>query len=134
MTAMLTRGSAATAEYGAAFVPSIFDRHIQDAAHQAVFPDGSDVYGFINQRPNLKVACEGFDFLECKQIGRRPEECNNDDGLETLILVWEYEEDYLHAGLVEIFWEERMFPINRQKTCVRCGERRREVCRSIQIP
>jgi hypothetical protein len=134
MTAMLTRGSAATAEYAAVFVPSIFDGHVQDAAHEAVFPDGSDVYGFINQGPNLKVACEGFGFLECKQIRRRPEECNNDDGLETLILVLEYEEDYLRAGVVEILWEERMFPVNRQKTCVRCGERGSKVCRSIQIP
>lgn len=133
MTTSIKEDLAHEPEYAAVSVPSIFDPEISRAAHEAVFPHNSDVYGFINYGSSLKIACEGFDFLECKQTGRAPEECNDEDGPETLILVLKYEKDYLHAGVLEIIWEANLFRTDTRRTCLECAEHLQVVRYSHQV-
>lgn len=128
MTNSLAKQLGYMPDYAAVFLPPVFDSWIQVAAQEAVFPNGSDDAGIINYGSSLNVACEGFDFLEGEHIGRTPEECNDEDGPETMILVLEYEKDYLHAGLLEIYWEWELFPVNSEDICLECGEQSREVC------
>lgn len=113
--------------YAAVYLPPIFDSDAARVAHDMVFPEDSDPYPASNYGSTMRVACYGFDFLQCKQLGRSPEDCN-DDGPETLILVLVYEEDYLHVGLADIYWEYDLITAGSQETCIECGERWREVC------
>lgn len=114
-------------EYAAVFLPSIFDFQFLIAAREAVIPNGGGLDGVIDSGTSLRVACEAFGFLEGNQIGRTPEERNDEDGPQTMILALEYEHDYLHAELREIIWESERFPIVSKRTCLDCGERYREV-------
>lgn len=111
-------------EYAALFIPSIFDWKVRNAAVSAVFGDHLD--RAIRPGWAREATCPGYRFLEGENLGRRLEECV-DEGPENMILVLEYENDYLYAWLMEVEFELQTYPVHLQEICKECGERFRDV-------
>ncbi|KAH7388822.1 hypothetical protein BKA66DRAFT_558755 [Pyrenochaeta sp. MPI-SDFR-AT-0127] len=106
-------------EYTTLFIPSIFDYNVRDAAASAVFGDYFD--RAVRPGWTREATCPGFGFLEGKNLGRKPEECV-DGGPVNVILVFEYENDYLYAWLMEVEFELQTYPVILKEICKECGE------------
>jgi hypothetical protein len=112
--------------YAAVMLPPFFDGDTQLVAEQAFLPVSSG-YGILKSASFRRIASGGFGFFECKHIGRQPEECNGDDGPETMIFQLQYEKDYLHIALQSIAWEWEGFYTHDEETCFECGEQFQKV-------
>jgi hypothetical protein len=56
--------------FPAVFVPPIYDRDIAHAAYDALFSNASEQYAITKQVSKMRIACHGFNFLKCKELGR----------------------------------------------------------------
>lgn len=108
-------------EYKALFVPSIFRPNTRDAAAEGVLGEDHDEQAF-RQGWAREATCPGYEFLECRNLDRVPEECA-EDGPVNLVVVIEYEKDYLYAWLMEVEFELETYPPIYSKFCKECGER-----------
>lgn len=126
VTNTLLSSSGHAPEYATVFIPSIFNSDVHQAALQALVADGENANDLFNFGPFHKACSHAFDFLDGKQIGRTVEE-RNDDSILTIILVLEYEKEYLHIGTTEIVWERESFAHDRAEICLECGEQYRKV-------
>jgi len=97
-------------EFATLFLPSVFDRSTTAAAGEAVFRDSKYA---TRAAPSRRAACYGFDFLRCKNLGRSLSDCD-DDELESLVLLFEYEKEYLYMWLEWILFAMGI-PIMEQK-------------------
>jgi hypothetical protein len=92
-----------TPEYAAIFLPAVFDMDRVRAAGSALFADIDDSYVYaIQHAQSRREALEAFGFLEDSHVGPVPTE--RIDGYlvmesEPLVLVLEYEKDYLSIGI-----------------------------------
>ena len=120
VTESLSRQLGYTPEYAAFFVPSIFGLTDIRAAAKGVLGD----FGERPARPGRSrdATCHGFGFLEGRNLGRAPEEYV-DEGPLNLIVVLEYEKDYLYAWLMEVEFELQVYPRLLNDICEECGER-----------
>jgi hypothetical protein len=78
-------------EYATVFLPAVFDSKRILAAKDAI--NSNDTYS-THAAWARKAACYGYDFLEGKNLGRPMSECN-EDGPESLVLLFEYQNEYL---------------------------------------
>lgn len=111
--------------YASLFLPSIFHNSVISAAATAILPAYEEN---INTRhgPHRLAALYGFHFLEGKNIGRAPDECD-DYCPEIIVLLLEYERDYVYAWLMIVDVELGVYYPQAKKLRVECGERYREV-------
>lgn len=116
-------------EYSAIFMPSIFDYKSHQAALFAMFTDVEYAYRTGSART---AACYGFGFLDGKNLGRPIEECN-EDGPQNLILLLEYEKEYLFAWLLDVAFELGTYPVHYEGLFLDHGETQREVFGSYSL-
>jgi len=110
--------------YATLFMPSVFHDDIIAAAGEAVFGRTS-LERPIKYGPSHGATCHAYDFLGCKHLNRAPGECNW-DGPENLVLLLEYEKDYLYAFLKAVGFHLGTYSVTAQEICKGCGERFRE--------
>lgn len=115
-------------EYSAMFVPSVFDDTARNAAVHAVLGD------YIN-RPfkagrSRQATCQGYGFLEGKNLGRPAEQCTDEESPLSLVIVLEQEKDFLYAWLMEVAFELGTCPTVQERFCRACGEEARKVSNS----
>jgi hypothetical protein len=125
ITTSLTKRESHKPIFATLFLPSIFDHDIRDVATDVVF-EGAYLQQAAFVGSTQIAACNAYPFLKGKHIGRAPEECN-DHGPETLILLLEYEKDYLYAWVKDVAFELGTYPVTNSRICKECGERFREV-------
>jgi hypothetical protein len=123
ITEILTKQLGYAPEYAMLFVPSVFGWQMRNAAADALF---SDVVYAAKAASARQAACYGYGFLEGKNLGRPMTECN-DDGLKSLVLLFEYEKEYLYAWTLEVEFELEVHLALREKICKACGDGYREV-------
>tara|TARA_R110002003_G_scaffold124_3_gene11221 strand:- start:59924 stop:60631 length:708 start_codon:yes stop_codon:yes gene_type:complete len=116
-------------EYAALFLPSIFDSNTQNAASDAIH--GIPEYA-TKTAPSRQAACYGYGFLEGRNLGRPQDECTG-YGPESLVLLLEYEQEYIYAWLLEVTFELGTYYVNTEKICKGCGEIHQEVSRSVVL-
>jgi hypothetical protein len=116
-------------EYAALFLPSIFDSNTQNVASDAIL--GIPEYA-TKTAPSRQAACYGYGFLEGRNLGRPQDECTG-YGPESLVLLLEYEQEYIYAWLLEVTFELGTYYVNTEKICKGCGERHQEVSRSAGL-
>jgi hypothetical protein len=111
--------------YATLFIPSIFNDETREAAVEAIFP--VNLLKLATKYGATQVAAgHAYDFLGCKRLNRALEECN-DDGPPSLVLLLEYEKDYMCAFVKEVaFWLGTCLVASKE-ICVECGERYRDV-------
>lgn len=113
-----------TPEYTAFFFPSVFRpaiRHTAIAGLLGGLPNRPVKDGRASQAVGL-----AYGFLEGRNLGRDLEQCN-DEGPLNLILVLEYERNYLYAWLLEVVFEFGFCAAEQDRFCKECGETFREV-------
>lgn len=110
-------------EIATLFLPSVFDWKMRSAATDAIFSEAQHATVVGSTR---RAACYGFDFLQGKNLGRPISECN-DSGPKSLVLLLEYEKEYLYAWLVEVEFELGVYSPEKDRICKECGEGYREV-------
>lgn len=120
---ILTKQTGQAPEIATLFLPSIIDWKTRSVAAKAVF---ANVQYATRAAPSHHVACYGYGFLEGKNLGRTKHECN-DNAPNNLVLLFEYESEYIHAWLVEVEFELGVYYPQQEKICKECGEGRREV-------
>jgi hypothetical protein len=82
------------------FLPSIFHDEIISAAASAILPTYEDDINKMHG-PHSRAALYGFHFLEGDYIGRTSEE-REDHYAESLVLLLEYEKDYMYIWLMVV--------------------------------
>jgi hypothetical protein len=113
-------------EYASLFLPSIFDYRTQiSAAAAAIFQDPPYA---TKSGPSREVACYGYGFLECRNLGRPPHECIYENDLESLVLLLEYEAEYIYAWLLVVDFELEVYSAEQKRFCKDCGEESSKVC------
>jgi hypothetical protein len=125
ITTSLTKREGHKPIYASLFLPSIFDHDIRGVATDVVF-EGAYLQRAAFVGSSQIAACNAYPFLKGKRIGRAPDECN-DHGPENLILLLEYEKDYLYAWVKDVSFDLGTYPVTNQKICMECGEKFREV-------
>ncbi|CAO2658226.1 Nn.00g059490.m01.CDS01 [Neocucurbitaria sp. VM-36] len=110
-------------EYAAIFVPSVFSYVDRDAAANAVL--GKYLGRAVRPGMSQQATCPGFGFLDCRNLGREPEECV-DEGPPSLIVVLEYEKEYLYVWLMEVVFDLGTYVSIHKVLCKECGERTRD--------
>jgi hypothetical protein len=110
-------------KYSTFFLPSVFEDRLRNAAADAFSLDASRQPAMHGQ--SQLAACHAFDFLGGRYLGRASTELN-DEGPENLLLLLEYEKDYLYVWLKEVAFHLGTYPVDSQKICKECGERFRE--------
>jgi hypothetical protein len=110
-------------EYAVIFLPSIFDHRAIIAADEAILQDPmyATKVGLFRE-----AALWWYGFLDCKNLGRAPDECN-DDGPRNTILLFEYEEDYLYIWVLAVDFELGLYDVSDHHICKDCGEKYRKV-------
>lgn len=111
--------------YACLFLPSIFDVDVMHAAATAILPAWEEGIETMHGS-HRRFALDGYHFLEGKHIGPAPEEC---DGYcpEYLVLLLEYEKEYMYISLKVVDPELNAYPTQAEKLRVECGEREKEV-------
>jgi hypothetical protein len=115
--------------YSFLFLPLVFNQGLRLPASDAILP-GYDEDVNIGCDLSSRAACYGFGFLECKHLGRAPENCDDGpdgNGLLNFVLLLEYEKDYLYAWLKEVSFELGVYYTQQIKFCKECGDRFRQV-------
>jgi hypothetical protein len=110
-------------EYATVFLPAVFDTKTILAAKDAIYSNGT--YGTM-VAISRKAACYGYGFLEGKNLGRPISECN-EDGPESLVLLFDYQKEYLYVWLMWVTFELGVYSANKEEFCRQCGEEQREV-------
>lgn len=111
-------------EYVALFFPSVFSFSARTAAVDGVLGDHYDRP--MKDGPAWQATCEAYGFLQGKNLGRDPDECN-DEGPPNFVIVLEYEENFLYAWLLDVaFGLEVCYP-EQSRFCKECGAKSREV-------
>jgi len=107
VTETLTQQLGHAPYYSAVIVPSVFVSSVHFAANKALWDreEGRE----LNRGSSCRIACYGLGFLEGKHVNRAPKERSDNAPPETLILVLEYEEEYMHAALEIIFWDFKVY-------------------------
>jgi hypothetical protein len=123
----VSRGLSATLGYEPAFaaliVPSVFNDSSTVAASLALFPngrlgkDGPKKLGYVSS-----AASFAYQLHRCENLGRTPAECEDMDTLDNLVLVVEYQKQYLQVDLVEVDSKEEVFPTIHKKLSKEFGE------------
>lgn len=126
----LTKQTGQVPEIATLFLPSIFDWKDHNIVSDTIF---SDVKYATRVAPARQAACYGYGFLEGRNLGRPIHECN-DSGPSSLVLLFEYESDYLCVWLVEVEFELGVYYAQQEKICKECGEGRREVSSLHDLP
>lgn len=112
-------------EYAALLVPSTFRASLRDAAVEGVLVH-EDAQRAFRQGWAREATCPGYGFLDGKNLGRRSEDCT-EDGPVNLVVVLEYEKEYLHTWLMKVEFELETYPPIHSKFSRDCGERYIEV-------
>jgi hypothetical protein len=114
-------------DYAVIFLPSIFDYKAIIAADEAILqtPTYATKVGLFRE-----AALWWYGFLDCKNLGRAPHECN-DDGPRNSILLFEYEEDYLYIWVLAVDFELGLYDVSDDHICKDCGENYRKVSFSM---
>jgi hypothetical protein len=128
ITEALTKRLGEAPEYSALYAPSVFDYTTRLAASEVVFQDAEYINTHTRTSP-ARAACWPYHFLDGKNLGRGPHECN-DDGPENFIIFLEYEEEYMYAWLKLVEYELGVYQGTYSEICKDCGEKHREVCLS----
>ncbi|KAH7407043.1 hypothetical protein DE146DRAFT_607170 [Phaeosphaeria sp. MPI-PUGE-AT-0046c] len=119
----LARQDEKAPEIATLFLPSIFDWKVRSVADDAVFSNAQYATRAASTR---KAACYGYGFLKGDNLGRPISECN-DDGPTSLVLLLEYEKEYLYAWLIEVEFELDVYSAEQDHICKECGEKYREI-------
>jgi hypothetical protein len=119
----LTRQVGQAPEIATLFLPSTFDWKTQSVAADAIF---SNAKYATRAAPARTAACYGYGFLQGRNLGRPITQCN-DDGPTSLVLLLEYEKEYLYAWLVEVEFALGVYSAEKDYLCKDCGEEYREV-------
>lgn len=119
----LTRQMGQAPEIATLFLPSIFDWKIRLVAANATFANAEYA---TRAAPARTAACYGYGFLDGRNLGRPITECN-EDGPPSLVLLFEYEKEYLYAWLVDVTFELGVYSAEKDHLCKDCGEGHREV-------
>ena len=125
VTASLKETLGHAPEYYTLFVPSIFEDRLRNAAADAISPN--PLHQPAMHGPSQLAACHAFDFLSARYLNRAPEELNDMHGPSNLILLLEYEKEYLYVWLKEVAFGMGTYPVDSQIFCEECGGRFREV-------
>jgi hypothetical protein len=123
-------------DYAAIFLSVVFDSDSVYAAGLVLRPDDdSRVTYAINHAHSRRIAADAFGFLEGNYVGSVPdigdtlsERFEKCEDAYPLILVLEYEKQYLSAGVHTLDWEQLiLFMDSDPVICFACGEQAREV-------
>jgi hypothetical protein len=107
------------------FISSVFDWTFRGPAAKVVFPPYTPERA-SKEGPAQQAAYAAYGFLECRKLGRRIEECN-EDGPANLILTLEYEKEYLYIWVQAVDFEMGICPLHRKRFVRELGESYREV-------
>jgi hypothetical protein len=109
--------------YAVIFLPSIFDYRALIAADDAILPNPQ-----YATRVGLfrEAAPWWYGFLDGKNLGRAPHECN-DDGPYNTVLLFEYEQDYLYIWQLAVDFDMGVYRVDDEHFCRDCGEKYRKV-------
>jgi hypothetical protein len=91
LTKKLTDRLGHAPDYRTLFLPSVFGKRVGLVSRNALLPDHAIIDGSHN-----KAMCSAWRFYQGENLGREPHECN-DSGPRNVILVLEYNYDYLFA-------------------------------------
>jgi hypothetical protein len=119
----LTKQTGHAPEIATLFLPSVFDWKDHIIVSDTIFPD---VNYATRVAPARQAACYGYGFLEGRNLGRPIHECN-ENGPSSLVLFFEYENEYLYAWLVEVEFALGVYYAQQEKICKGCGEEHRKV-------
>jgi hypothetical protein len=111
--------------YASLFLPSIFHSNVISAASTAILPAWEEGIETMHG-PHRRAALYDYHFLEGKHIGPAPEECD-DYCPESLVLLLEYEKEYLYVWLIVVDPELNVYYTQAKEVCVECGEGLRKV-------
>ncbi|KAH7384421.1 hypothetical protein DE146DRAFT_739987 [Phaeosphaeria sp. MPI-PUGE-AT-0046c] len=106
------------------FISSVFDWRFRRLAANLVFPPYTPKLA-TKEGPAEQAAYAAYGFIECRNLGRRIEECN-EDGPENLILTLEYEKEYLYIWIQVVDFELGICPLHRKSFIRELGESYRE--------
>jgi hypothetical protein len=112
-------------DVNAFFISSVFDWTFRTPAAELVFPPYTPERA-SKEGPAQQAAYAAYGFLECRDLGRRIEECN-EDGPTNLILTLEYEKEYLYVWVQSVEFEMGICPVLRKRFVRALGESYREV-------
>jgi hypothetical protein len=113
-----------TPEFAALFFPSVFNFSTRTAAVEGVLGEHFDRP--MKDGPAWQATCDGYGFLQGKNLGRDPQECN-DEGPPNFVIVLEYEEDFLYTWLLDVAFGLGVFYPEQQQYCKECGAKTWEV-------
>lgn len=124
LTEVLSRQLGYAPEYAALFFPSVFSFAARSAAVTGVLGD----HGNRPMKDGIaaQATCQAYGFLEGKNLGRLPELCV-EEGPVNLVIVLEYEEDFLYVWLREVAFELEICPAIQDEICKECGQAYRKV-------
>jgi hypothetical protein len=105
------------------FLSSAFASEVAWTVVEAVFTDPQHLY---KRGLSQQATCNGYLFLECRNLGRVPADCTDGDP-ENLVLVLEYEREYLYLSLQQVLFELGTYYVHRERLCIECGEDNRQV-------
>jgi hypothetical protein len=111
------------------FISSVFDWTFRTPAAEVVFPPYTPERA-SKEGPAEQAAYAAYDFNECRNLGRRIEECN-EDGPVNLILTLEYEREYLYIWVHVVDFEMGICPVHRERFIRELGESYCEVIKRI---
>jgi hypothetical protein len=131
ITASLKKRLGHDPTYATLFIPSIFDDEARDAAVEAVL-SANHLETATKFGTTQVAAGHAYDFLGCKHHNRAPEKCNI-DGPVSLVLLLEYEKNYLYAFIKEVAFWLGTLPEAGREICVECGERYRDVSGTVPL-
>jgi hypothetical protein len=115
--------------FTSSFYSSGFGQNVQSVVREAMF---DNLQHTIKDGPSHQATCNGYRFLEGKNLGRAPEDCN-DEASENFILVLEYEQEYLYLLFKELSFEVGTHYTHHKRLCIECGEDSRKVRRAQSL-
>lgn len=117
-------------EFTVLFLPSFFNMSTKNAASKAMFPNGrlsKDGPKHIGYVPS--AAGYAYRLGQCDSLGLTPDECENIDS--SLVLVIEYEKDYLYLHIVGVYSKWAEFPPIEKKFAKEFGEQSGNTLRDV---
>lgn len=124
LTEQLSKRLGHAPEYAALFFPSVFSFATRQAAVAGVLGDHRDRP--MKDGRTSQATCQGYGLLQGKNLGRDPGQFN-DEGALNLVIVLEYEKDFLYAWLLEVAFGLGVCPADQDQFCKGCSEQSRQV-------
>lgn len=119
----VTRHLPPESKYFGAYIPSMIPLVTIETGSNPLFPEDELPSG---GGYSWRAAEYAYEFLQCKNLDRNPEECD-EEGPMSMFIYLEYEKDSLYAWLMFVDWDLGGYNALHKQLCRECGEEGRGV-------